>query len=97
LAWIGRVTAKQFTRNELLELETELPEILTRLMVVLPMFFFTIQVHLLLHLAGYIRLFGPLHSTWMFKSEQLQSIITSKSHAKQNAEVSNLVQAKPLT
>jgi hypothetical protein len=85
--WVSGITSRSFQLDDVARLEKDIVEILATMEVLLPSFFMTISVHMLLHLPAIIRRLGPLCGYWMYSAERYQSHVTSLSHAKKNPEV----------
>lgn len=71
-------------------LAKEIKETLWRLELVLPLFFFTISLHLLLHLSEEIADVGPIHAFWMFGVERLFYLLHRSMHSRKVPQVTVL-------
>jgi hypothetical protein len=87
-AWVSRVVVLEFTLDELQALQTEICEILAIMEQLFPLFLFSLNFHLLVHIPSQISEVGPLPTVWMFPSERYQGQIVKALQSHRNPELS---------
>ncbi|CAM8987826.1 unnamed protein product [Rhodiola kirilowii] len=68
--WFQKLCCKEFTVNDAIQMKDDIVIILCKLETVFPPAFFTIMVHLLIHLPDQVLLKGPVHYSWMYPIER---------------------------
>jgi hypothetical protein len=69
-AFFRGICSKTLTEEDLARHEAEIPIILCKLEQIFPPDFFTIMVHVVIHLVRECRLGGPVHYRWMYPVER---------------------------
>ncbi|CAM8902674.1 unnamed protein product [Rhodiola kirilowii] len=64
--WFQKLCCKELMVKEVTQMKDDIVTILCKLEMVFPPAFFTIMVHLLIHLPEQVLLKGPVHYSWMF-------------------------------
>src|SRR5450759_4903892 len=77
------ISAKEIKVSEIPRMKVLATEVLCYLEKVLPLSFFDIQIHLLVHLVEEIELCGPVHARWMHWLERY--MCTLKNNVRQRA------------
>jgi hypothetical protein len=83
-----RICAKEFTANEVSDLESFVAETLATLEIWFPPSFFDIMTHLLIHIPRQLAICGPVHSRWMYGTERYMRILKSMCHSRSKPEAS---------
>ena len=65
-----KMCAREISRSEVHELQTDIVYILCKLERIFPPAFFTTMIHLTIHLPDQVLLTGPVHFTWMYPTER---------------------------
>ncbi|CAM8909852.1 unnamed protein product [Rhodiola kirilowii] len=68
--WFQKLCCKELMVKEVTQMKDDIVTILCKLEMVFPPVFFTIMVHLLIHLPEQVLLKGPVHYSWMFPIER---------------------------
>ncbi|CAM8890731.1 unnamed protein product [Rhodiola kirilowii] len=68
--WFRRLCCREFEKEEVHRLKVDIVHILCQLEHIFPPSFFTIMVHLMVHLPDQILLKGPVHYNWMYPMER---------------------------
>ncbi|CAM8921952.1 unnamed protein product [Rhodiola kirilowii] len=68
--WFQRLCCKELMAEDVTQMKADIVIILCKLEMVFPPSFFTIMVHLLIHLPEQVLLKGPVHYSWMFPIER---------------------------
>ncbi|CAM8975640.1 unnamed protein product [Rhodiola kirilowii] len=68
--WFQKLCCKEFTVSDAIQMKDDIVIILCKLETVFPPAFFTIMVHLLIHLPDQVLLKGPVHYSWMYPIER---------------------------
>lgn len=68
--WFQRLCCKELKKHDITQLKEESVIILCKLERVFQPAFFTIMIHLLIHLSGQLILKRPVHYSWMFPIER---------------------------
>lgn len=71
--YFQRICSSEIHVPQMERLEVQIVEILCKLEQIFPPSFFTIMVHLTIHLATEARIAGPVHYRWMYPIERLCS------------------------
>ncbi|CAM8940949.1 unnamed protein product [Rhodiola kirilowii] len=68
--WFRRISCREFKKEKVRHMKLEVVQILCQLERVFPPAFFTIMVHLMVHLPDQILFKGPVHYSWMYPMER---------------------------
>ncbi|CAM8953788.1 unnamed protein product [Rhodiola kirilowii] len=68
--WFRRVCCREFQKEEVHQMKLDIVQILCQLERIFPPVFFTIIVHLMIHLPDQILMKGPVHYSWMYPMER---------------------------
>ncbi len=68
--WFQKLCARELKKKDVEDMKEEIVLILCKLERIFPPAFFTIMVHLMIHLPEQVLLTGPVHFTWMFPMER---------------------------
>ncbi|CAM8940484.1 unnamed protein product [Rhodiola kirilowii] len=68
--WFQKLCCKEFTVNDAIQMKNDIVIVLCKLETGFPPAFFTIMVHLLIHLPDQVLLKGPVHYSWMYPIER---------------------------
>jgi hypothetical protein len=76
------MSASAIEKSRLRKLRAEIREILWEVECLLPVYFCTYNLHLLLHLPDEVENLGPLHAFWLFPTERLFYVLKRSLHSK---------------
>ncbi|XVE92524.1 hypothetical protein REPUB_Repub01dG0104600 [Reevesia pubescens] len=79
-AYFKEICSKVLKVSRLEKLEAQIGETLSTLEMIFPPSFFTVMVHLVVHLATEAKLAGPVHYRWMYPIERF--LLTLKNYVK---------------
>ena len=65
-----RLCSRELKKSDVVEMKSDIVYILCKLERIFPLTFFSIMVHLMIHLPEQVLLTGPVHFTWMFPIER---------------------------
>ncbi|KAL9687627.1 hypothetical protein QQ045_032032 [Rhodiola kirilowii] len=68
--WFQRLCCRELVKEEVNSMKLEIVKILCQLQRIFPPAFFTIMVHLMVHLPDQILLKGHVHYSWMYPMER---------------------------
>ncbi|CAM8989958.1 unnamed protein product [Rhodiola kirilowii] len=68
--WFQRLCCRESVKEEVNSMNLEIVKIMCQLERIFPPTFFTIMVHLMIHLPDQILLKGPVHYSWMYPMER---------------------------
>ncbi|CAM8922407.1 unnamed protein product [Rhodiola kirilowii] len=68
--WFQKLCCRELRKNDVYQMRNDIVMILCKLEMIFPPAFFTIMVHLLIHLPDQVLLKGPVHFNWMFPIER---------------------------
>lgn len=68
--WFQKLCCKELRVSDVIQMKEDIIIILCKLEMVFPPAFFTIMVHLLVHLPDQVLLKGPVHYSWMYPIER---------------------------
>ncbi|CAM8877441.1 unnamed protein product [Rhodiola kirilowii] len=68
--WFRRISCREFKKEEVRHMKLEIVQIMCQLERIFPPTFFTIMVHLMVHLPDQILFKGPVHYSWMYPMER---------------------------
>ncbi|CAM8999713.1 unnamed protein product [Rhodiola kirilowii] len=68
--WFQKLCCRELTRSDVIQLKEDIVFILCHFERIFPKGFFTIMVHLMIHLPDQILLKGPVHYSWMYPIER---------------------------
>lgn len=68
--WFQLLCCRELKKDDIIRLRDDIVLILCKLERIFPPAFFTIMVHLLIHLPEQVRLKGPVHFNWMYPIER---------------------------
>ena len=68
--WFQKLCVRELKKQDVKDMKNEIVLILCKLERIFPPAFFTIMVHLMIHLPDQVLLTGPVHFTWMFPMER---------------------------
>ncbi|CAM8928535.1 unnamed protein product [Rhodiola kirilowii] len=68
--WFQKLCCRELKANDVVEMKMEIFMILCKLEMIFPPAFFTIMVHLMIHLPDQVLLKGPVHFSWMYPIER---------------------------
>ncbi len=68
--WFQKLCTRELKKADVRAMKGEIIMILCKLERIFPPAFFTIMVHLMIHLPDQVLLTGPVHFTWMFPMER---------------------------
>ncbi|CAM8908185.1 unnamed protein product [Rhodiola kirilowii] len=68
--WFQKICCRELTRADVIKMKADIVLILCQLERIFPPAFFTIMVHLMIHLPDHIILKGPVHFNWMYPIER---------------------------
>ncbi|CAM8951041.1 unnamed protein product [Rhodiola kirilowii] len=64
--WFQKLCCREMRKDDIFKMKDDIVLILCKLEMIFPPTFFTIMVHLLIHLPDQVLLKGPVHYNWMF-------------------------------
>ena len=70
------ICARELKKSDVRQMQSDIVMILCKLEMIFPPAFFTIMVHLCIHLPEQVLLTGPVHYTWMFSTERYELFFT---------------------
>ena len=76
--WFQKLCARELRKEDVRQMKEEIVMILCKLERIFPPAFFTIMVHLMIHLPEQVLFTGPVHFTWMFPMERYDKSIVSQ-------------------
>ncbi|KAL9669204.1 hypothetical protein QQ045_006747 [Rhodiola kirilowii] len=68
--WFRRICCREIKKDDVRHMKLEIVQILCQLERIFPPAFFTIMVHLMVHLPDQILFKGPVHYSWMYPIER---------------------------
>ncbi|KAL9673263.1 hypothetical protein QQ045_029517 [Rhodiola kirilowii] len=68
--WFQKLCCRELQKDDVCRIRDDIAMILCKLEMIFPPAFFTIMVHLLIHLPDQVLLKGPVHYNWMFPIER---------------------------
>lgn len=68
--WFQRLCCRELTRSDVIQMKADIVLILCHFERIFPRAFFTIMVHLMIHLPDQVLLKGPVHYSWMYPIER---------------------------
>ncbi|CAM8877764.1 unnamed protein product [Rhodiola kirilowii] len=68
--WFQKLCCRELMRGDIMQMKEDIVKILCSFERIFPPAFFTIMVHLLVHLPDQILLKGPVHYSWMYPIER---------------------------
>ncbi|CAM8910821.1 unnamed protein product [Rhodiola kirilowii] len=68
--WFQKLCCKELRKDDVCQMKDDIAMILCKLEMIFPPAFFTIMVHLLIHLLDQVLLKDPIHYNWMFPIER---------------------------
>ena len=90
--WFQKLCARELRKEEVHIMQDEIVQILCNLEMIFPPHFFTVMVHLMVHLPEQVLLTGPVHYTWRYPIERyVDNLVNFKLFMKYTKYISHVV------